>query len=165
MTFLLFFISEPTTILDILEKDEDTALIYQFFKIAMEQYEAFEYLLEQTVYNLTVFAPTNAAFLSLNISEFSNGGEIDLETAEMLLYHVIEGSMLTRDVFAQLHVCDSIPTLNNLISSENNSLRIHPSTDQSILNVNAAQVILNKSNKIARNGVVHVVDEVCFLVK
>ena len=57
-------------------------------------------------------------------------------------------------------VCDSIPTMNNLISSETNSLRIHPSTDRFIFNINAAQIIKDKSDQITSNGVVHFVDEV-----
>ena len=60
-------------------------------------------------------------------------------------------------------ICDSIPTFSNLISKENNSIRIHPSTDNYILNINAAQMVEtegSKSNQIASNGVVHFVDEV-----
>ena len=60
-------------------------------------------------------------------------------------------------------VCDSIPTFTNLKKfKENNAIRIHPSTDNFILNINAAQIIRDKSNQIASDGVVHFVDEVRF---
>ena len=60
-------------------------------------------------------------------------------------------------------VCDSIPTFTNLVSNEKNPIRIHPSTDNYILNINAAQMVEkgeSKSNQIASNGVIHFVDEV-----
>ena len=47
---------------------------------------------------------------------------------------------------------------------ETNSLRIHPSMDNNILNINAAQIIKDKADQIADNGVVHFVDEVCTYV-
>ena len=62
-------------------------------------------------------------------------------------------------------VCDSIPTFTNLVSNEKNPIRIHPSTDNYILNINAAQMVEkgeSKSNQIASNGVIHFVDEVWF---
>ena len=178
------FISESNTVLDILESDYDTSKFVQLLHKAMEQYSVFEVLFGkkknneiETIKkkNITIFAPTNAAFEKFwNASEISKG-EISPKVAKLLLYHIIAGNRLKDDIFDKCDdfdgkhpegICDSIPTFTNLISQasddeETNSLRIHPSMDNNILNINAAQIIKDKADQIADNGVVHFVDEVC----
>ena len=167
-----------------MKNDPDASEFYGLLEKAIEQYSIFVYLFTQkprfgprsaqrteTIENITVFAPTNAALQKfLNVSGIIIKDEIDIKVAELLLYHVIDGNMLSSDIFAECNViegyvgiCDSIPTFTNLMSQESqekNPLRIHPSTDNFILNINAAQIIGDKSNQIASNGVVHFIDEV-----
>ena len=177
------FISESNTVLDILESAYDTSFFATLLHLAIEQSSVFANLfgkkkkneMETTKRkNITIFAPTNAAFEKFrNGSEISKG-PISPKVAKLLLYHIIAGNRLKDDIFDKCDdfdgkhpegICDSIPTFTNLISrtsddEETNSLRIHPSMDNNILNINAAQIIKDKADQIADNGVVHFVDEV-----
>ena len=168
------FISESNTVLDILKNDTDTYEFVRLLEKAIDQYSVFS-ILFGNVENITIFAPTNAAFEKFrNDSEISKG-VINPKVAKLLLYHIIAGNKLIDDIFDKCDVfdakhpegiCDSIPTFTNLISQasddeETNSLRIHPSMDNDVWNINAAQIIKDKADQIADNGVVHFVDEVC----
>ena len=169
------FISESTTVLDILKNDTDTYEFVRLLEKAIDQYSVFS-ILFGNVENITIFAPTNAALENFwNASKIPKG-DMSPKVAKLLLYHIIAGNKLIDDIFDKCDdfdakhpegICDSIPTLTNLISitsddfEKTNSLRIHPSMDNDVWNINAAQIIKDKADQIADNGVVHFVDEVC----
>ncbi|WP_242204271.1 fasciclin domain-containing protein [Aestuariivivens insulae] len=100
---------------------------------------------------LTVFAPTNAAFLSLL-------GESDVESAKavingldvnaltnILLYHVVEGRVYSSDLSS-----GSVTTLNGDFDLDLNSLTID----------GTAMLIPDLLNVQATNGAIHVIDAV-----
>ena len=169
------FISESNTVLDILKNDTDTYEFVRLLEKAIDQYSVFS-ILFGNVENITIFAPTNAALENFwNASKIPKG-DMSPKVAKLLLYHIIAGNKLIDDIFDKCDdfdakhpegICDSIPTLTNLISiasddfEKPNSLRIHPSMDNDVWNINAAQIIKDKADQIADNGVVHFVDEVC----
>ena len=169
------FISESNTVLDILKNDTDTYEFVRLLEKAIDQYSVFS-ILFGNVENITIFAPTNAALeIFWNASKIPKG-DMSPKVAKLLLYHIIAGNKLIDDIFDKCDdfdakhpegICDSIPTLTNLISiasddfEKPNSLRIHPSMDNDVWNINAAQIIKDKADQIADNGVVHFVDEVC----
>ena len=169
------FISESNTVLDILKNDTDTYEFVRLLEKAIDQYSVFS-ILFGNVENITIFAPTNAALENFwNASKIPKG-DMSPKVAKLLLYHIIAGNKLIDDIFDKCDdfdakhpegICDSIPTLTNLISiasddfEKTDSLRIHPSKDSNIFNINAAQIIKDKADQIADNGVVHFVDEVC----
>ncbi|SIN75838.1 Uncaracterized surface protein containing fasciclin (FAS1) repeats [Algoriphagus halophilus] len=91
---------------------------------------------------LTVFAPNDAAFAELGLNP-GNIGELEGLT-EILLYHVVSGSVLAADLTEGL-----VPTLNGAaveISLTNGPM------------VNESSIIL--TDKMARNGVIHGIDAV-----
>lgn len=91
---------------------------------------------------LTVFAPTDAAFSELGLNP-GNIGELEGLT-EILLYHVVAGSVYAADLMEGY-----VPTVNGasvLISLSNGPM------------VNDASIIL--TDKKARNGVIHGIDKV-----
>lgn len=109
----------------------------------------------------TVFAPTNAAFESLltelgddynSIADFDTEDELAL-LKEILLYHVVEGKVLSTDLSA-----GPVTTL-----AESDIAIINPAgTDTFVIgdadnNVNANIVSVDN---LARNGVAHVIDRV-----
>ena len=169
------FISESNTVLDILKNDTDTYEFVRLLEKAIDQYSVFS-ILFGNVDNITIFAPTNAALENFwNASKIPKG-DMSPKVAKLLLYHIIAGNKLIDDIFDKCDdfdakhpegICDSIPTFTNLISiasddfEKPNSLRIHPSMDNDVWNINAAQIIKDKADQIADNGVVHFVDEVC----
>ena len=169
------FISESNTVLDILKNDTDTYEFVRLLEKAIDQYSVFS-ILFGNVENITIFAPTNAALENFwNASKIPKG-DMSPKVAKLLLYHIIAGNKLIDDIFDKCDdfdakhpegICDSIPTLTNLISiasddfEKTDSLRIHPSMDNDVWNINAAQIIKDKADQIADNGVVHFVDEVC----
>ena len=176
------FVSETNTVLDILESDYDTSFFVTLLHLAIEQSSVFANLFGKKKKNeldnrenITIFAPTNAALENFwNASKIPKG-DMSPKVAKLLLYHIIAGNKLIDDIFDKCDdfdakhpegICDSIPTFTNLISQasddeETNSLRIHPSMDNDVWNINAAQIIKDKADQIADNGVVHFVDEVC----
>ena len=126
------FISETNTVLDILESDYDTSFFVTLLHLAIEQSSVFANLFGKKKKNeldnrenITIFAPTNAAFEKFrNGSEISKG-VINPKVAKLLLYHIIAGNRIKDDIFDKCDdfdgkhpegICDSIPTFTNLIS-------------------------------------------------
>ncbi|QCK16556.1 fasciclin domain-containing protein [Mangrovivirga cuniculi] len=103
--------------------------------------------------NLTVFAPTNAAFLDL-LGELGYGSldEIDDETlTAVLLYHVVGGKICSNELTDE----QMVPTLNGdsfTVDLDNLTL-----TD---VNGRESNLVLPQLNLQATNGVVHVIDRV-----
>lgn len=96
--------------------------------------------------SLTVFAPTNQAFdaLATALGTDLNGVLANPELADILLYHVVNGTVLSTDLANGL-----VPTLNG----------------QSVLVDLTTGVMINQSNvtaedNVAENGVVHIIDAV-----
>jgi transforming growth factor-beta-induced protein len=96
--------------------------------------------------SLTVFAPTNQAFdaLATALGTDLNGVLANPELADILLYHVVNGTVLSTDLANGL-----VPTLNG----------------QSVLVDLTTGVMINQSNvtaedNVADNGVVHIIDAV-----
>ena len=91
---------------------------------------------------LTVFAPTDAAFAALNLNPGNIRNQANLK--EILLYHVVAGTVLASDLEEGF-----VPTLNGA------------AVEISLISgamVNNANIIL--TDKRARNGVIHGIDAV-----
>ncbi|MCX2743312.1 fasciclin domain-containing protein [Mangrovivirga sp. M17] len=103
--------------------------------------------------NLTVFAPTNDAFVAL-LSElgYSSLDEIDDETlTAVLLYHVVDGKICSNELTDE----QMVPTLNGdsfTVDLDNLTL-----TD---VNGRESNLVLPLLNLQATNGVVHVIERV-----
>lgn len=91
---------------------------------------------------LTVFAPTDAAFAALGLNP-GNIGKVEGLT-DILLYHVVAGTVLSTDLTEGL-----VTTVNG---------------NDAVINLNAAPKIndanIIMTNKLARNGVIHGIDKV-----
>ncbi|MFC5626593.1 fasciclin domain-containing protein [Algoriphagus winogradskyi] len=99
--------------------------------------------------NLTVFAPTDAAFENLyDALGVSGVDEIDVDLlTDVLLYHVVPARAFSQD----LRDGASLPTL-----LEGNNL----SVDLAGLSINESGLIPSMLNIHATNGVIHVIDQV-----
>lgn len=91
---------------------------------------------------LTVFAPTDAAFSELGLNP-GNIGDLD-GLSDILLYHVVAGTVLSTDLTAGL-----VTTVNGNAAVVN--LTGAPK-------INDANIIM--TDKMARNGVIHGIDQV-----
>lgn len=102
-----------------------------------------------TTDNLTVFAPTDAAFEDLYTSLGVSGvDEIDVDLlTDVLLYHVVPSRAFSQD----LRDGASLPTL-----LEGNNL----SVDLPGLMINESELVPSMLNIHATNGVIHVIDKV-----
>lgn len=98
---------------------------------------------------LTVFAPTDAAFNELGVTE-DNVGDVDFEEAvgatltEILTYHVTPGRRDAESVTTS----DELPTLNGAL------------IDVDGTNLNGDQADIVATNIEASNGIIHVIDGV-----
>ncbi|RMG70253.1 MAG: phosphate ABC transporter substrate-binding protein PstS family protein [Chloroflexi bacterium] len=103
--------------------------------------------------DLTVFAPTDAAFAEMP------GFVLDYLLAnpalltDMLLYHVVEGSVMSTDVLG-LEDGAMIPTL------QGSELTLNLDLDNMSVKLDNAQVVLDMIDIEASNGVIHVIDSV-----
>lgn len=99
----------------------------------------------------TVFAPTNEAFSKLDPNLVSAlTADIDL-LKSVLLYHVIPDRV------------ESFQLKNDQLSDtllEDKQLRF--TIDNGIVNVNGAQVLPDLTDQVAKNGIVHFIDEVIY---
>lgn len=91
---------------------------------------------------LTVFAPTDAAFSQLGLNPGNIGDLAGL--TEILLYHVVAGSVMSTDLQAGL-----LTTVNGNAAVVNLT---------SAPKINDANIIM--TDKMARNGVIHGIDQV-----
>lgn len=101
---------------------------------------------------LTVFAPTNDAFMALLADlEYSSLDDIPLETlTDILLYHVIGSKAMSTDL-----VSDYYPTLSMF---SDNYISMYINVDNGVyINKNT---MVTEANIEADNGVIHVIDKV-----
>ncbi|NVK25453.1 MAG: fasciclin domain-containing protein [Gammaproteobacteria bacterium] len=101
--------------------------------------------------DLTVFAPTDAAFAELGLDE-TNVGDLD-NLSEILLYHVLS-SEVKQDAAVTLAQSD----MNTTMTANTAMDKIALSLTDSSLYVNTSMVTM--ANVFADNGVIHVVDKV-----
>ncbi len=108
---------------------------------------------------LTVFAPTDAAFAALAEALGEEAfGEIlaDQETlTSILLYHVVDGAVFSSDVVAALEANDGYFGVQSL-----NGQYIDISTEMSNVYIDDAMLNLDMVDIEASNGVIHVIDAV-----
>lgn len=97
----------------------------------------------------TVFAPTNAAFESLPDGALADliGAEDKSQLESILLYHVVEGSIMSGDLS---------PGTQSVATLQGDSLMVEV-TDSGVM-VGDAQVV--QADVEASNGVIHVIDGV-----
>jgi len=100
--------------------------------------------------NLTVFAPTNAAFAKLGSDAINKLVRDPALLKDILLYHVVPHTEYSAGLFNREHL-RTLDALNDIV-------RIHQIGSH--INVNNARVI--KADIGATNGVVHVIDHVIF---
>ena len=111
--------------------------------------------------NLTVFAPTNAAFSQLpapfndanSINSISEQGQIDF-LKNVLLYHVLGAEVFSYQIAGGR---SSSPTLKPAGSANDNTVYI--SKNFGLIKLNGSTRVI-KANLDATNGVVHVIDKV-----
>jgi uncharacterized surface protein with fasciclin (FAS1) repeats len=95
---------------------------------------------------LTVFAPTDAAFAKVPKSTLAALGTDKAKLKAVLLYHVVKGKVTA----AQAAKLSSAPTL------EGQALKIRAANGS--VSINGAKVV--KADVLASNGVIHVIDKV-----
>jgi len=103
---------------------------------------------------LTVFAPTDAAFAALG-EETLNAVLADQELlTSILLYHVVAGKVYSGDVVALLTEADGEPVM---VETLNGAMVTISATEDGVF-INDAQIIMTDID--AANGVIHVIDAV-----
>jgi transforming growth factor-beta-induced protein len=100
----------------------------------------------------TVFAPTNAAFTALGVDL---GSLSDAELTEILLYHVLGGSVESGD----LQEGQTYATTASANGPDGTQLSVLIERAGSTVTVNGVSPV-STADIIARNGVIHVVDQV-----
>jgi uncharacterized surface protein with fasciclin (FAS1) repeats len=116
--------------------------------------------LSNPVSQLTVFAPTDAAFTAL---EEALGAEAfaailadPAALTNILLYHVLDGAVMSADVVAGLEANEgafSVPTL------QGQQIDI-AMTEEGGITIDGANLMLDMVDIVASNGVIHVIDAV-----
>lgn len=102
----------------------------------------------------TVFAPTDAAFAAVEgLDEIVADTEL---LTQILLFHVVEGSVMSADVVAALEANDGAFQANTL---QGQYLDV-ATTEEGGVTVNGAGLILEMVDIEADNGVIHVIDAV-----
>jgi uncharacterized surface protein with fasciclin (FAS1) repeats len=110
--------------------------------------------------SLTVFAPTDAAFAALieALGEEAFGeivADPEMLTA-ILLYHVLDGAVMSSDVVAALEAGEGAFTVPTLLGQYLNVA----ATEEGGVTVDSANVVLEMVDIEASNGVIHVIDAV-----
>ncbi len=109
---------------------------------------------------LTVFAPTDAAFAALAEAVGEEAfGEILADTeglTDILLFHVVEGSVMSSDVVAALEESDGAFSTQSL---QGQFIDVSGNVEDGIT-VDGANLVLEMVDIEASNGVVHVIDAV-----
>ncbi len=109
--------------------------------------------------NLTVFAPTDAAFSELYTAlDVSGINDININTLTAVLQHHIVSSPTTATgrVFSSDLVTDNVPTLNGNISINSTELTV-TSNGGTVANISANA---NLVNVLGTNGVIHTINKV-----
>ena len=105
--------------------------------------------------DLTVFAPTDAAFEALG-EELINAVLADTELlTEILLFHVLDGSVYAEDVVATLEATDGAFSVESLQGQY-----IDVFADEDGVYIDGAPLIIELVDIEAANGVIHVIDAV-----
>lgn len=100
---------------------------------------------------LTLFAPTNDAFVAAGITDLA--AVVDVVN-EVLAYHVVNGTILSTDLPTTTIASEGIPTL-----LEGFSFYLTNKEDGDSVSINGkTQVVLEAANIPASNGVVHVIN-------
>ena len=108
----------------------------------------------------TIFAPTNDAFSKLDPNLVSALTDDPNLLRSVLLYHVVGQKLSSKHIRNDL-------LLDTLLVDEKNGnassqLRITRNFENSVVNVNGAQLITSLKDQNAKNGIVHFVDEVIY---
>ncbi|MFN8374097.1 MAG: fasciclin domain-containing protein [Anaerolineae bacterium] len=164
---------EPGTIADIVvaaATAEDGAEFTQLLTTVQAADPAVLEALSDPDAELTVFAPTDAAFDALTAAMAEMSEEDAAAMAEMmsdedalsayltniLLYHVVEGTVMSADVVAALEASDgafSVPTLQGQYLDV-------AATEDGGVTIDGANLNLDMVDIEASNGVIHVIDAV-----
>ncbi|GAA4955357.1 hypothetical protein GCM10023314_31350 [Algibacter agarivorans] len=100
---------------------------------------------------LTLFAPTNDAFVAAGITDLAAVADV---VNEVLAYHVVNGTILSTDLPTTTIASEGIPTL-----LEGFSFYLTNKEDGDSVSINGkTQVVLDAANIPASNGVVHVIN-------
>jgi uncharacterized surface protein with fasciclin (FAS1) repeats len=108
--------------------------------------------------SLTVFAPTDAAFEALaealGEEEFAAILEDTAALTDILLYHVVDGAVMSADVVALLEEgAFEVETLNTQFVTVDGNV-------EDGITIDAANLVLEMVDIEASNGVIHVIDAV-----
>lgn len=106
--------------------------------------------------DLTVFAPTDAAFAALGEETLTAVLEDTELVTEILLFHVIEGSVYSEDVVGLLEETDGAFTVESL-QGQYIDVEVDEMGD---VYIDGAPLILEMVDIEAANGVIHVIDAV-----
>jgi transforming growth factor-beta-induced protein len=107
--------------------------------------------------DLTVFAPTNAAFSALYAAfDVSSMDQLEAKIGNAALAAVLQHHIVNARVFSTDLTSGDVPTLNQLITVNVSNLTI---TDAS-KSTPAAKLVPASLNILATNGVIHVIDKV-----
>jgi len=109
--------------------------------------------------NLTVFAPTDAAFTALYSSLGVTGATIDVTLLTKVLQHHIVSSPTTASgrVFSSDLVTGSVPTLNGNVSISASALTVTSGNGAVVANISTNAALINV---IGTNGIIHTINKV-----
>jgi uncharacterized surface protein with fasciclin (FAS1) repeats len=135
----------PKTLPDLIREDAQ----YEFLRAAITRAGLTDQL---KAANLTIFAPTNAAFQAGGFAAVTDVSALPVETAKSLvLYHVLPGSVLVAD----------IPTGTNVVLKTGNGGTAYltkTASNSALVTVN--NVALVKTDIAAANGTIHQIERV-----
>lgn len=105
---------------------------------------------------LTVFAPTDAAFEALGEETLTAVLEDPEMVTEILLFHVLEGAVFSEDVVSTLEATEGAFSVGSL---QGQFIDIEATEEGDVL-IDGAPLILELTDIEAANGVIHVIDAV-----
>lgn len=98
--------------------------------------------------NFTVFAPTDDAFKKLPEGTLDNLLKDKEALKRILLYHVVEGKMMAKDVVSK----------SELKTVQGSNAKIYNKPEKNKVKINKSKII--KTDIVATNGVIHAIDTV-----